>query len=156
MGPELLTEIRDSPRTSWVPAANMMGMISAVEKVGGVELVEAMAESVTTKVSAHPLFRPLVHGALRLFGDGPGPLFKVLPRAWKVSNRDAGELETEVSSGRAVVRVSKLPPELECDPWKRSWRGTCHGMLALARVEGTVHPVELALGGFTVRVDWQD
>lgn len=149
----VLAAIRSSPRTSWLGAENMMELLRACERVGGVELSERAAFGVTTRTEDHPLFRPLVQGALRLFGSGPVPLFKVLPRAWKISNRDSGVLEVETAPSDAKVHVHDLAPELDCDEWKRSWRGTARGMLSLAKVQGDAI-VTLEPGGFRVDVHW--
>lgn len=150
---EVLRTLEETPRTSWISPRYMGALMDAAASVGGVSLVESSARSLADKTQDHPLFRPLVQGALRLFGQGPGPLFKVLPRAWNAANRDSGELAVEHGNGRARVMVRGLPAELDREPFKRSWRGTCLGVLDLAGVEGTAD-IELLDGGFDVDVRW--
>lgn len=151
--PELLKTLRATPRTSWLGPQYMAGLLTAAHEVGGIELTREMAFAVASRTSEHPLFRPLVQGTLAIFGKGAGPLFKTLPRAWKMVNRNCGDLRVEVEDQRARIEVVLLPLELDVMPFKESWVGTARGILKIANCEGDA-TLEVLPKGFCVHVTW--
>jgi hypothetical protein len=153
LDPEMLSTLRETPRTSWISPSFMAGLLTAAYEVGGPELTRELAFAVASRTSEHPLFRPLVQGTLAIFGKGAGPLFKTLPRAWKMVNRNSGDLRVEVEGDRAVVEVILLPPELDVMAFKESWVGTARGILKIASREGDAE-LELLPKGFRIKVSW--
>ncbi len=151
--PGLIDELRAFARTTWIDPRFMAGLLQGAYEVDGQDLVREAARRVVTKTSDHPLFRPIIQGTLRLFGKGPGPLFRTLPRAWRLVNRESGELEVEVAEDAVRVIVHGLPPVLDVQAFKESWVGTAQGILELAGSDGTAD-VDPRSGGFVVTARW--
>lgn len=137
--PRDLAFVRDSFRTDWVPANRGLCLYRASFDEGGAELVHDVSrDNVISQGSIHPLFRPLMRGAVNVFGGGPVAVFKQLPRALTLSNRATGTIEVKQSRPHEVVyHWIGLPPVLQDRVWIEGQRGVSVGVLRLLDIHGS-------------------
>ena len=100
------------------------------------------------------LLKPLVEGALRLYGRAPGSLIRRTPQAWSLVSRHGGQIRVE---GDNRVEFDGLPYELRRSGGiVDSMAGNCEAILAYLECRGvvTAHAEELVHGRFWIDVQW--
>ena len=138
MSPELLADIRNAGRLSWVPATSVTTLTRCYAAHAGEAAVIGLWRRYTIKSTELPLFGPLFHGATRLFGIHPGAALRVLSQAWGLSARDCGSVEVEVIENRARVRMHSLPVGCRDRVMALSLHGVIEGTFATTQHTGTI------------------
>jgi hypothetical protein len=105
-----------------------------------------------------PFVRPLVHGALFLWGDTPAGLVRRTPHAWHLVTRGCGDFKAvEADEQNAIVfRSDNLAPLCRADSLIEMWAGGLEGQIDWVGVEGSVetrsrHFLERGVVEFIVR-----
>jgi len=131
--------VETSFRADWIPVERGLCFYRAAHAVGGLDLVVRVARAnVATQGKLHVMFQPLVRGAVNVFGGGPVTIFRQLPRALSLSNRNTGrvQLRSDVTD-RIVYDWTELPDAMRDEIWVAGQRGVSVGMLDLLGYHGT-------------------
>lgn len=157
-GPEHVRAIRDAPRTSWLEAEHQIAVDGAIAEVLGNAALERMIREYVSRASDTPLFKPLMRGAIALFGLTPASIYRILPRAWGMTSREAGIVSERVIDDRHhEVTYAQLPELMRVESIAVTTRGSLLGMLDLVGHGGTVETDlgQLPDGKIVHRIAWQ-
>ena len=110
MTPALVAEIDSSSRLAWIPGRTNFDTVAAVYDRFGLREGERFYFDAFLGAWDSPLLRAVVRGGLRVTGDDPGGLVKLLPRGTELVFRGFGALSLlERSPGSAVLLRSDAP-----------------------------------------------
>lgn len=147
--PEILAAIEGSARVTWLPLSHDIELSEAVYDVAGGERMFAFGRDALLDTIEAPLLKPIVDGAVRLFGLTPVRFFKLAPRVWPQLYRGAGELRID-ESGPGEVRIVNVdaPPEMTeaGEGVPLGVAGAFSAVLAVTRVNGSVVVERVAPG----------
>lgn len=158
LGPALCRAFDEAPVLGWVPYLVDVRMAEGVLSQRGAAGLRAFVLGNTAEATSTPAMRPLIDGALRLFGVDPGSLLRVMPELWGLGYRSVLELETVRDGPRAV----RLEGRRVCDEMLASPAAAhvlcaqAEGAMALANARIELEPVALdrARRTLTLRFSW--
>lgn len=133
-------EIRSSGRLEWIPAITFVRLADAI--VDGVGPAGARAfwrRSLHGSIEV-PFIRPLLHGALFLWGDTPAALVRRTPQAWLLTTRNCGEFRVvETGDDDSIIfRSDNVVPLFRTANLLPMWAGGLEAQLTWMRVAGSV------------------
>jgi hypothetical protein len=143
LGPELEARIRARQRASidaieragrmeWLPVRLDAELMEAIAAEGGLRAVHKLNSEAITKTIEGPLLRPLVEGAIKLFGVTPSSLVRWTRHAYLQIYRDCGDVL--VNEDRTLVSVTGLPAHLRASqPWLEGIAGALDGTVRVCR-----------------------
>ncbi len=106
-----------------------------------------------------PLMKPVVDGTLRLFGVGPGSMFRLSAPAWATVYRSCGCMSREsTEEGRVVLRCRDAAPAmLEHYVYLEGVAAAIGAVMDVCRVEGgvTLDEVDYELRTVTFIASWR-
>lgn len=142
--PETEAAIASATRLDWLPFAANLELIEAVHAEGGEPAVREWARRALLRTARAPLLKPIVDGAVRLFGLEPGGVLRFAPRVWEIVFRHCGEMEVAPREREARLSLVRLPPPARHHPFLISVAGAVEATCEICRVKGqaTVEPVE--------------
>ena len=156
--PVHLQAIRQAPRTAWISAEHQLAVDGAIERALGPEALENLVRAYVSKAVATPLFRPFMRGATSLFGVNPASLYRVMPRAWALTSRNAGVIAEQGLGERShEVRYESLPPLLRRSSFAVTTRASLLGILDLMDATGVCETDLSPMSGGTIthRISWR-
>jgi hypothetical protein len=143
LGPEIEARVRRrqqaniglierAARMEWLDVRLDAELMEAIALEAGLAAVRRLNSDAITKTMEGPLLRPLVDGALKLFGFTPSSLVRWAGHAYQQIYRDCGAVE--VSEDRCLLRVTGLPPALRRSaPWLEGLAGAIEGTIRVCR-----------------------
>lgn len=149
--------IRQTPRTSWINAEHQLAVDTAIAEGLGDDALERRLRAYVSRARESPLFRPLISGAVSLFGLTPASLYRILPRAWDMTSRNAGVIYVRPLGDRAhEIRYDELPEVMRVPCLAVATRGSTLGILDIVGFDGAVETDVSALerGVLVHRVSW--
>lgn len=148
---EHLDAVRNAPRASWIDAAHQVAIDSAILEALGEQELEQMLRGFVSRISQTPLFRPILNGAIGLFGLTPASVYKVLPRAWSLTSKNAGSiLQRAIDERTHEIAYRDLPALMRVPSMAVTTRGSVYGILDLLEFEGAVETDATALDQGTI------
>lgn len=136
--PSLVQAIDASARTAWIDGEALALICEAYEATAGVAEHVALHRRVVKETAPAPLFSPIVRGAIHLFGQGPGSLLRLYPRALHHAIRNLGQAQVRVEGRAAVVTFEQVAARFRGPFWRNSMVGVFEGILEVAGSEGEV------------------
>jgi hypothetical protein len=145
--PASIEQIESTTRLDWLAAELDMEITEAVHKVLGPERSAHFWKGALLDVMETPLLKPLVDGAIAIFGLSPSNLLKWSPRIWEAVYRNCGTLTlTTAGTATAEVVYDSIPPVLRRSPdFIEAMRGSFETLFVLAQVQGVVVVEEMDL-----------
>lgn len=137
--PELVAEIEESARLSWLPIALNVRTVEAVAACFGEERGVALLAECVYRQFDTPLWKKFVSGAMKLLGTAPGLLGRFLPEAIGLVFRDCGRWRIEnTDECELTLEVEGLPPALATHAlWLRSVATGLTPLFTLCGCDGT-------------------
>ena len=124
--------IERAARMEWLDVRLDAELMDAIAAEAGLPAVRRLNSEAITKTIEGPLLRPLVEGAIKLFGFTPSSLLRWTGHAYQQIYRDCGGVE--VSEDRRLVSVSGLPPVLRSSTaWLEGLAGAIDGTIRVCR-----------------------
>jgi len=155
--PETRDAIENAWAASWLPIGHDVELTEAFFALAGRERACRAMRSNLASTFQKPILRPLVEGALRIFGShDPRKLLRWAPRAWSLLFRNVGEMSAEIGLDRATVELLDLPPEVADS--REYLLGTAAAISAiydLTGFEGTCELLEHGDGKACFELHWQ-
>lgn len=149
--------IVDAPRAGWLPLEFDVQLTDAVVEVGGLDTMMKWSNATMMQSFSGPLLRPVIDGAVRVFGLNPGSLLRLAPRVWHHVFRDCGELHLTGSfPGFAGLHLVDAAPELtRSSNYLKGIASSLEALFTVCQREGTIRllPVEQSLVVFECRWD---
>jgi len=111
--PDVLEAIETASPISWLPVELDVELTECFFQVAGAERARRAFREALARSIERPLLRPLVDGALGLFGRNPTKILRWVPKAWSLIYRDCGEMRcTHAGEGSARLELGLLPPPI--------------------------------------------
>ena len=131
-----IARIHAASRLSFLPIADNLAILRAVEEVAGTHGLRAQGRTALLSASSSPLLRPIRDTALKLLAS-PAGVFRWGPQAWNLVFRNCGTLtwsreskSRDENSGSLVL--SNIPSLLDCTAWAETSAGAFVGGFELA------------------------
>ena len=159
LGPPILSrlpedmrrEIRVAGRLAWLPATLFVQLTDAIVDSVGEDAARGFWRQMMRLAIDVPFMRPLLNGALFLWGDTPAGLVRRTPQAWHLVTKNCGDFKAiEVSEPNAIIfRSDNLVPLFRAPSLVPMWEGGLASEVDWVGVEGTVetHAERLAARG---------
>jgi hypothetical protein len=146
--PASLAQIESTSRLDWLSADLDMDVTEAVTQVLGRERSAHFWRGSLLDTMETPLLKPLVDGAIAIFGLSPGHLLKWAPRIWDAIYRNCGTMTvTQATGNTARIEYESIAPALRRSPaFIEALRASFETLFVLARTEGTVVVEEMDFG----------
>jgi hypothetical protein len=133
-----LERVLDAGRGEWLPVAVDMDVTEAIAAVLGPERgAEFWRKSLLLTLDS-PLLKPIVDGAIEIFGLAPEALLRWVPRGWSAVYRNCGNmtvLERGLRSGR-VGFDDITPALLRSDVFIEALRASFEALFTVCHVYG--------------------
>lgn len=149
-------EIRSAGLLAWTPMRLYADLVDATRSALGSRGARDFWRDTMVSSFERQLLKPLVEGALRLYGRAPTSLLRRTPQAWSLVSRHGGRIHLE---GDHHVHFDDLPFVLRKGGGiVDSMAGNCEAILEYLARQGSVtaHDEELIHGRIWFDVDWQD
>ena len=121
-------------RADWLPMEWDYELTRVVNAIGGRDAVIELSRRSFLAAVEGPLLRPLVQGALRVFGVGPRAVLKLVSNAWGAGTKDAGVMTAVATDTGAVVRHTVIVAE---PIWHEAFIGVFAGAFEVTGYVGT-------------------
>ncbi len=154
--PASLAEIERSRSSSWVPIGYYDDIIEAVLAVEGIDGVRDLFATQNEYWGESKLFRPMMESAKRIFGLTPFGQLKWFGRAWQVTTRGMGTLETSRSEDGVRMSLTDLPHSHRIPRMIAAFEGSIQGVVASYGCTAfiSVDDSEFAAGHVAFDVQW--
>jgi len=154
--PEALQTMRTSTRLAWVPAENFEALKRALHHQLGEAAYVELWRRYSSSITDNPLFRNLLEGGKRIFGNSPAGILKWMPKGWALTTRECGHLHTEVEPHAAVATIEGAPPCARHRCTGLSSAGSILGLFDLLSLEGECELDDSRCdeGRFVMRARW--
>jgi len=111
--PDVLETIQAASPISWLPVEVDIELTDCFFQVAGAERATQAFRGALAQAIERPLLRPLMEGALGIFGRNPAKILRWVPKAWSLIYRDCGEMHcAHADEGSASLELSQLPPPI--------------------------------------------
>ncbi len=149
--------IRQASRLGWVPADCFVAITEATLAGLGRDGAQDFWSSRLQASFELPLMRPLAQGGVFLYGNDPGSIIRMTPKAYPLVFRECGFTDVEVEDRSATVRIDDLPADLRTDGVVHCFAGHCRAALAFTGGDGVIEIDDRSLGPsgtLTLRTAW--
>ncbi len=134
--PDTMAAIEAATRLDWMPFAVNLEVVEAVHAEEGDAGTRAWSRRALLRSARAPLLKPLVDGAVRLFGLEPGGVLRFAPRVWETVFRHCGDMEVAGGESEARISLVGLPPALRHHLFLVSIAGAVDATCDICRVRG--------------------
>ena len=146
--PESLAQIVNTSRLNWLAADLDMDVTEAVTQVLGREQSAHFWRGSLLDTMETPLLKPLVDGAIAIFGLAPSNLLKWAPRIWEAIYRNCGTMTVFAGDTptTALVAYESIAPALRRSPdFIEALRASFETLFVLCGTQGEVVVEEMDL-----------
>ncbi|MBL9106879.1 MAG: hypothetical protein JNL82_38580 [Myxococcales bacterium] len=143
VSPEHLSLIREAASLSWLPVAAVVELCDAILAVLGEDAANEFWTDLMRDSYDSGLLKPLtVLAHFSLGRSGAARLLQTAPRAWALSTRNCGTIETvespDTRGGMRLQSVDLVPEVLHSRGFVCVFHGACQAMLELFKSRGKV------------------
>ncbi len=166
IGDAPLAEIRAAGPIAWLPATTHAAVADATIALYGAYEARVVWRDVMLAGFERSMLRPLVGGALRLYGEKPSSILRMTPQGWSLAFKDCGrawmEDRTEdpayeqgpQADGHALICFEDLPHAISMsDGLIESFVANCDAALAYVKCRGQVNADRTSLGRGVLRIE---
>lgn len=110
----LAAETEPAALEGWVFLRRHRHLNDGMLQVIGLQAFRSLWRQTMLRLSDEQTLKPLIDGAIALFGRTPQALTKIVPRAWALAFREAGNVVVEPSDipNQAFLRLVGFPPDV--------------------------------------------
>ncbi len=151
-----LQRMRISKSLAWLPAEPLDRLKQIHYDHAGQDAYVAFWRRYMTGIAENPLFRRLLEGGKRIFGNDPAGLLKWMPKGWALSTRGCGTFTVELGERRATLVLDGAPASTRQSSTGQTSRATILGVFDLLDVEGKVEVDDTRMndGHFEMHARW--
>ena len=114
LGPTLAVEFDEAPLLGWMPYEIDVAMAEGVQEELGREGLRGFVIGNTQAVAEEPALRPVVQGALRVFGVTPDAILRMAPQLWKIAYKNVADLSVGKASSSGRTHTVALVGQRVC------------------------------------------
>jgi len=155
---EEVRHAEEASRVDWIPLRVQLRIFRAVHTVVGPRGFDDFAAAHFARTVEQPLARSVFETTVRLFGVGPGPIFKIFPKSWAMMSAHCGTIVCdEPDPSGTLIRIVDLPvAEENIELYVTGSRATFRGVLDVFKFAGDVDLVSFdrALRESRYRARW--
>lgn len=143
--PAAVTQVEGTARSDRLPLSVQLEILEQVDaRLGRAGYLDLCRTHFTRTVNT-PLVRPILDGAVRLFGMSPKAIFKMFSRTWSMMSTEAGLIEcVRLEPDTVEIVVRDLPmEERRADLFIEGFAATFSGVLDLFDVDGSIELAEV-------------
>lgn len=140
----VIARVEECSRVDWIPLGVQLEVLSAFREELGPKAYDEFCIAHFASTIEQPFVKGMFDTTVRLFGLGPGPVYRVFGKTWSVISRRCGEVSVEVDGepGVATIRMRDLPiDEPRIDLFVTGYRATFQGVIEVCKVRGNVELV---------------
>jgi hypothetical protein len=156
LGDETLRQIQSAGMLGWLPAGVHGRLFDVLHEALGSQRAVTFWEEMLSANFDTPVLRPLVQGAIGLFGMTPYSIVRMSPSAWSLVARDCGDQSVRRGSERIhlILEVYDLPPVLASPGYVDHCYGNFQAALRFVNQRGevTLAAADPATGRYTFRL----
>lgn len=144
---------------TWLPVELDVFLTNAVAEGAGPEGLDAWSRAAIRNSIEGPLLRPIVNGAVRLFGLRPSGFLGMMPRIFDHIYRNAGRIVRDAGDDESHIHLRYVDiPEVivESPAYLHSVAAAMAVALELCRVDGEVQLVREAPNATTLQFRWEN
>ncbi len=145
-------------RIGWIPLAVHAAVGEATRAEIGLDGYRRAWRVAMSRIFEQPILKPLVQGAIHVFGLTPMSMVKMTPKAWPLLVRGGSQAACLTNGGaEARIELTGFPPELsETGTWQAGMAGVWESFFDVTRMSGTVAIVDddPATGRSAYRIVW--
>lgn len=130
-----LEATRRASRADWLPMAFDQKLSAVVAEVAGRDAVIAANRVAFLAAADGPFLRPVVQGALRVFGVTPKGILRHIDNTWDAGTRHAGRMEVTFGEHEATIHHRGMVAD---EVWLHGFIGLLQGVLELTDCDGAV------------------
>jgi hypothetical protein len=141
--PNEVRRVEECSRVDWVPLATQLAILDALKDEVGLRRWEEFVRAHFSSTVEQPFVKGMFESAVRLFGMGPGAVFRVFAKTWATISKGCGEVEIgEVDPKGTLIRVRELPvDQARIELFVAGFRSTFQGALDVFKSAGDVELV---------------
>jgi hypothetical protein len=113
--PDLASTVADASRLDWIPVSVSVRLCRAVRQATDEEILRTWSRAATNLSLQTPLFRPILTGAVAIFGRDPQKIYKVMPTAWAAAVKECGQMTVDLGTPGCVVLGLRGVPDVAKD-----------------------------------------
>jgi hypothetical protein len=152
VAPESLAAIREAASLSWLPITTVVELCDAILAVLGEDAANEFWTDLMRDSYDSGLLKPLtVLAHFSLGRSGAARLLQTAPRAWALSTRNCGNIETvespEAPGSLRLQSVDLIPEVLQSRGFVCVFHGACQAMLELFKSRGRVNVFQQTIDG---------
>lgn len=145
--PATLDQIAHATRVDWLPAELHVELARAGLAALGEGGLKAWGRAAFGRSVRSSLLRPILEGAVRIFGLSPGAVLRAAPAAWLAAYREAGTLEVTPWAEHACrVTLRSLPPALQDRGFQVALAGALEGVFEACDAVGAARLLSTEAG----------
>jgi hypothetical protein len=130
---EEIEATRRASRADWLPMAFDQKLSAIVAEVAGRDAVIATNRVAFLAAADGPFLRPVVQGALRVFGVTPKGILRQIDSTWNAGTRHAGRMEVILGEREATIHHRGMVAD---EIWYLGMIGILQGILELTGFDG--------------------
>jgi hypothetical protein len=138
--PATLTAIEGTSLAAFISVEHHFNLVTAADSVLGPEDARALWHESLLDAAERPFLKPIVYGALAMFGGGPRAIVRAIPRGHGMLFRNCGScvIESLAATTARVVWHNLVPTAWACQGWAVACEGAYEAVYSFAGAEGTV------------------
>jgi hypothetical protein len=132
-----LDKIDNAPSASWLGFEHDRWLMDGTMQIFGRDEAIACWRQSINQLIDKPLLRPFVEGALRLFGNRPGKIIKLIPKGWTLAYRDfcVPGFHLIGDNSAEIIFDDVAPEAFEAEGYLHCWHAICLGVFDLEKPE---------------------
>ncbi len=137
---EAIEHVESASRVDWIPLRTQLRILRAVHTELGQDGFDDFSAKHFACTVEQPLARSVFDTTVRLFGVGPGPIYKMFPQSWAMMSSGCGMVVcTETDPSGTSIRIVDLPvAEPDIELYVVGFRATFRGVLDAFKCDGSV------------------
>jgi hypothetical protein len=149
--------VREAGIFDWLPAAVHVELVDSVNAALRQDEVHGFWRELILDGFARALLRPLVSGALGVYGPTPHSFLRLVPHAWTLVIRECGVVAFErKSDNEASLEFSKLPRVIDQSPGMLAFfQGGLQATYRYFKKSGQVELVTRRTGCAEFAISWE-
>lgn len=138
---DAVRHVEQASRVDWITLRTQLQILSALRAEVGQRGYEEFCAAHFATMVQQPLVRSAFETTVRLFGVGPGPVYRIFPKSWAMMSRGCGVVHVprEIDPAGTRIRVVDLPvQEEEIELFVQGFRATFRGIIDIFQRRGDV------------------
>jgi len=138
---DAVRHVEQASRVDWIPLGTQLRILSVLRAEVGLRGYDEFCAAHFATMVQQPLVKSAFETTVRLFGVGPGPVYRIFPKSWVLMSQGCGVVRVprETDPAGTRIRIVDLPVEEEhIELFVQGFRATFRGIIDIFRCRGEV------------------